>query len=89
MGSPPASAGDTGSAPGPGIPHVPQGSSTRAPQLLKPTHLEPMLCDKRSPCNEKPAHGKEEQLPFTQRERAYTATKTQHDQKENRTKDEE
>lgn len=63
VGSPPANAGDTGSAPGPGIPHVPQGSSTRAPQLLKPTHLEPMLCNKRSPCNEKPAHGKEEQLP--------------------------
>ena len=52
-------------------------------QLLKSRHLEPV------PHKEKPAHGKEEQLPFTQRERAYTATKTQHDQKENRTKDEE
>ena len=26
------------------------------PQLLKPTHLEPMLRNKRSHCNEKPAH---------------------------------
>ena len=30
------------------------------PQLLKPTCLEPMLGNKRSHCNEKPAHHKEE-----------------------------
>ena len=30
------------------------------PQLLKPVHLEPMLCDKRSHCNEKPVHHNEE-----------------------------
>ena len=47
-------------------------------QLLKPVHLEPV------PRNETPVHGKEEQ----QRERAHTATKTQHNQKENKTKDE-
>ena len=29
------------------------------PQLLKPTHLEPMLCNKRSHHNEKPAHRNE------------------------------
>ena len=29
---------------------------TRVPQLLKPAHLEPELCSKRSHCNEKPAH---------------------------------
>ena len=28
----------------------------RAPQLLKPMHLEPMLCNKRSHCNEKQTH---------------------------------
>ena len=28
----------------------------RKPQLLKPVHLEPVLCNKRSHRNEKPAH---------------------------------
>ena len=28
----------------------------RVPQLLKPVHLEPVLCNKRSHCNEKLAH---------------------------------
>ena len=28
----------------------------RMPQLLKPVRLEPVLCNKRSHCNEKPAH---------------------------------
>ena len=32
----------------------------RVLQLLKPVHLEPMLCNKRSHCDEKPAHRKEE-----------------------------
>ena len=35
-------------------------SSTHEPQLLKPTRLEPMLHNKRSHRNEKPAHCKEE-----------------------------
>ena len=30
------------------------------PQLLKPARLEPMLCNKRNHCNEKPVHGNEE-----------------------------
>ena len=34
--------------------------STHVPQLLKPARLEPMLCNKRSHCNEKPVHHKEE-----------------------------
>ena len=34
------------------------------PQLLKPTCLEPMLCNKRSHCNEKPVHHNEE-LPHS------------------------
>ena len=42
----------------------------RAPQLLKPTCLEPMLRNKRSHRNEKPAHGNE----------AHAATKTWHSQ---------
>ena len=32
----------------------------RVPQLLKPMRLEPVLCNKRSHCNEKPAHCNEE-----------------------------
>ena len=32
----------------------------RVPQLLKPTHLEPVLHNKRSHCNEKPVHHNEE-----------------------------
>ena len=35
--------------------------SAHVPQLPKPTHLEPMLRNKRSHCNEKPAHCNEEQ----------------------------
>ena len=34
VGSPPASAGDTGSSPGPGGSHMPQSNWARAPQLL-------------------------------------------------------
>ena len=31
-------------------------TEARAPQLLKPAHLEPALCNERSHRNEKPAH---------------------------------
>ena len=70
--NPPANAGDTGSSPGlrrshvPGSneAHVPQllslCSRAREPQLLKPTRLEPVLRNKRSHRNEKPAHRNEE-----------------------------
>ena len=66
--NPPANAGDMGSSPGPGRSHMPLSNEARAPQLLslrsrarepqllKPTHLEPMLHNKRSHCNEKPVH---------------------------------
>ena len=51
------------------------------PQLLKPACLEPVLCNKRSHCNEKPAHRNEEQPPLAAtRERLRAATKTQHSQ---------
>ena len=69
----PSNAGDTGSSPGPGRSHMPQSNSAREPQLLsllstacepqllKPVCLEPMLCNKRSHRNEKPAHRNEEE----------------------------
>ena len=50
----PAKAGDTGLIPGRS--HMPRSNEAREPQLLKPMHLEPVLCSKRSHCNEKPAH---------------------------------
>ena len=37
---------------------------TRVPQLLKPARLDPMLCNKRSHRNEKPAHLNEEYFPL-------------------------
>ena len=51
-----ASTGDMGSISGPGRYHMPQGTWTREPQLLKPTILEPRLRNKRSHQNEKPMH---------------------------------
>ncbi|KAJ8787544.1 hypothetical protein J1605_022859 [Eschrichtius robustus] len=56
----PANAGDAGSSPGPGRSHMPRSNSARVPQLLKPTRLEPVLCNKRSHRNEKPVHRNEE-----------------------------
>ena len=52
----PANAGDMGSVPAPGRFHMPRGSPVHAPQLVKPTHLEPVPRNERSHCNEKPAH---------------------------------
>ena len=54
--NPPASAGDTGSSPGPGGSHMPPSNEACVPQLLKPTRLEPVLCNKRSHNSEKPVH---------------------------------
>ena len=55
--NPPANAGDMGSIPGPGATKpVSHNYRARAPQLLKPTHLEPVLRDKRSHRNKKPVH---------------------------------
>ena len=52
------------------------------PQLLKLVCLEPMLHNKRSHPNEKPAHCNKEQPPLTAtRESPCAATKTQHSQK--------
>ena len=52
------------------------------PQLLKSAHLEPVLRNKRSHRNEKPAHLNEEEPPFVAtRESLRAATKTQRSQK--------
>ena len=56
----PASAGDTGSSPGPGRFHMPWSNSrAQEPQLLKPACLEPVFRNKRSH-HSKPAHCNEE-----------------------------
>ena len=56
----PANAGDTGSCPGLGRSHMLRSNWAREPQLLKPACLEPVLRNKRSHRNEKPAHHSEE-----------------------------
>ena len=66
--------------------HTPQllslRSRARKPQLRKPVSLQPMLCNKRSHSNEKPAHHKEEYPPLTTtRESPHAARKTQCSQK--------
>ena len=54
----------------------------RKPQLLKPTHLEPVLRNKGSHRNEKPTHHNEEQPPLAaNRESLRAAMKTQCSQK--------
>ena len=72
----PANAGDTGSGPGPGGSHMlwsswahePQllslRSGAREPQLLKSTHLKPVLHNRRGHCNERPMHRSEEWPPL-------------------------
>ena len=42
----PANAGDAGSIPGLGRFHMPQGNKAHAPQILRLTCLEPVLCNK-------------------------------------------
>ena len=66
--NPPAKAGDKGSIPGPGrshrsrsnYAHTPQLSSLESragkPQTAEVYVLEPVLCNERIQCNEKPAH---------------------------------
>ena len=39
---------------------MPQSSEARTPQLLKPRHLGPVLCNERSHCNEKSTDCNEE-----------------------------
>lgn len=56
VGSPPASAVDTGSIPCPGESHMPQGNSAHMPQLLSLQALEPMLRNRRNHDSEKHKH---------------------------------
>ena len=56
----PVNAGDTGSSPGPGGPHMPRSNEVHEPQLQKPECLDPMLHNKRSHRNEKPVHHNKE-----------------------------
>ena len=92
--NPPANAGDTGSCPGLGRSHMlwsnkacaPQLLSLHSrackPQLLKPVHLKPVFCNKRSHLNKKPAYHNEEWPPLaTTKESPRAATKTQHSHK--------
>ena len=55
-----ANAGDMGSSPGLGRYHMPRSNEAHEPQLLKPVLLEPVLRNKGSHRNEKPAHRNEE-----------------------------
>ena len=79
VGNPPASAGDTGSSPGPGRSHMPRSgwaraprllslcSRAREPQLLRPARLEPVLCNKREKKKENtPKMSDLRQQPFNQ-----------------------
>ena len=50
----PANPGDTGLIPGPGKFHRPLSNWARVPQLLKLTHVKPVLHIKRSQLSEKP-----------------------------------
>ena len=90
----PANAGDTDLSPGPGRSHMLRNNEARVPQLLslhsracelqllKPVRLEPMLRNKSSHCNEKPANHNQEKLPLAAtRESPRAATKTQRSQK--------
>ena len=52
----PANAGDMGLISGLERFHMPWGNYAPAPQPLKPVCLAPVLQNKRSPCDEKPAH---------------------------------
>ena len=63
--NPPFNAGDTSLIPVPGRSHTPRSNEACVPQLLKPECLESMLCNNRSPGNEKPLHRNKEQPPLT------------------------
>ena len=71
--NPPCNAKDTGSIPGPGRSHIVQACTlepashnycTHVPQLLKPEHQEPVLCNNRIHGNEKP-HAETESSPHS------------------------
>ena len=90
----PASAGDTGSSPGPGGSHMPRSNWARAPQLLslrsracepqllKPMRLELVFRGGRGHRNEKPVQCNEDWPPLAAVSRTPRAAgKAQHSQK--------
>ena len=82
--NPPANAGDMSSIPGPERSQCSGATKPRAPQLLKPACLQPMLHNKRSDHNGKPVRGckaMKSSLGLLQLEKAAT-TKTQCRQKQ-------
>ena len=54
--SPPANAGDTGSCPGLGRPHMPWSGWAREPMAAEPAHPEPVLCNGRGHSSERLAY---------------------------------
>ena len=59
----PANAGDASLIPGLGRLRVLRGNWAHAPQLLRPECLQPMLCNKKRHCSEKPALQLESSYP--------------------------
>ena len=76
--NPPPNAGDMGLIPGLGAPAVGQLS-------LRAATTEPVLCNKRSHCNEKEAHGLQLEKVHTQQENALQPKK-QNKTKQNKTR---
>ena len=79
--NPPANVGNTGLIPGPGRFHMQQGNDTHKPQLPKPSHLEPLLCNKRRHCSEKPSQWTKISFLSPQLETARGATMIHHSPK--------
>ena len=81
VGSLPANAGDTGSSPGLGGPHMPRSYWAREPQLLS-LRVWSLCSAIREAAIMRPAHRDEEWPPLaTTRESPHTETKTQHSHK--------
>ena len=77
----PADAGDTGSSPGLGRPHMPRSGWAREPQLLS-LRVWSLCSAMRGHDSERPVHRDEEWPPLTATgESPRTETKTQHSQK--------
>ena len=82
VGNLPAKAGDRGSIPGQEGSHMPRSNWAQVPQLLRPTHLEPVLRNRRGHRSGRPADRGKEWPPLTATgEGPHAATKTQCDQK--------
>ena len=75
-----ASLGETGSVSGPAGSHMLRSNYAHVPQLLS-CALEPVLCNKKSHCNEKSKHQLESTPSALQLEKACTTTKTRCRQK--------